>query len=394
MPRSFRNRFRYLGIAAAGGLVACLLPALPAAARKSACASSPWHGFDIDRDRHIRVPVTIAGTAFSAVLDSGAARSVIDRGAAERLGLKTRPGYAARGLTGTVEGAISEAVPVEIGDVALSLPMGVLDLGALSKASARPIDAVLGREIFERSIVDIDFRRARIRFVERGCDVADDRATVLPLRSGNGMYSVTAAIEGGGETDFLLDLGSSVSVYVSPGHALRTRLLEGKKVSTGMTVGMEGLDVSLLSTLRSFRLAGVELRNVPVAVPERWSQDASGVIGLPVLGRFRVRIDAAGGEIRLTPDDRAARKPFARDRSGLSTYREDRHLRVLHVARGSPAERAGLRPHDRIVAIDGVGIPKAYPPGAMPIGRKPAGTVVRLLTAEGGDHAITLEDYY
>ncbi|MBY8822535.1 aspartyl protease family protein [Sphingomonas colocasiae] len=375
-------------------MIAGLFPPSQAIAGKTGCAPADWHDFDVDRDRHIRVPVTIAGIPFSAVLDSGATRSVIDRRIADRLGLTAQAGYTARGLTDDVEGAIGEAATVRIGDIALSLSMGVLDLGALSTASSRPIDVVLGREIFEQGIVDIDFRKERIRFLNRDCRPGDGRAIVLPLRNKDGMYSVTAAVEGRGDVDFLLDLGSTVSVYLSPSYALETKLLEGKKVSTGMTAGMEGLDLSLLSTLRSFNLAGVEFRNVPVAIPERWSQQTSGVIGLPVLARFRVQIDAAAGHIRLTPDGDTHREPFARDRSGLSTSREDRHLRVLHVARGSPAERAGMRANDRIVAINGVGVPKAYPPGAIPIGRRPAGTVVKLLTAEGGDHSITLEDYY
>jgi predicted aspartyl protease len=396
VPRSSPSRkcARHLSTFIAAGLLTCLATPSQAGAEKSGCTSADWHDFDVDRDRHIRVPVTIAGVAFSAVLDSGATRSVIDRRIAGQLGLRMQPGYTARGLTRDVEGAIGEAATVRIGDIALSLSMGVLDLGALSKASSRPIDVVLGREIFEQGIVDIDFRKGRIRFLNRDCRRRDDRAIVLPLRNKDGMYSVTATVEGKRDVDFLLDLGSTVSVYLSPSYALEAKLLEGKKVSTGMTVGMEGLDLSLLSTLRSFNLGGVEFRNVPVAIPERWSQQTSGVIGLPVLARFRVQIDAAAGNIRLTPAGDADREPFARDRSGLSTYREDRHLRVLHVARGSPAERAGLRPNDRIVAINGVGVPKAYPPGAVPIGRKPAGTVVKLLTAEGGDHSITLEDYY
>ncbi len=394
--RSPKLRVRGVGAiaTAVSVIMASAMPNAAIAGKKDSCAAGIWHDFNIDRDRHIRVPVTIEGVAFSAVLDSGAARSVIDRGAAERLGLRLTPGYAARGLTETVHGLASDATTVQIGDIRLPLSPGILDLGTLSRAASRPIDLVLGREIFEQSVVDIDFRKSRIRFADPDCRTDRRRGTALPLTTRGGIYSVTASIEGRGKIDFLLDLGSAMSVYVSPTYARDAKLLEGKRVSTGMTVGMEGLDVSLLSTLASFSFAGIEFTNVPMAIPARWNQQFAGVIGLPVLSRFHVQIDAARGQIHLTPDDDAESEPFARDRSGLSTYREDRHLRILHVAPDSPADRAGLRADDRIVAIDGIEIPKAYPPGTVPMGRKPAGTVIKLLTARGSDHMITLADYY
>lgn len=378
-----------LGMAAAPLLFA----AAPALAGP-ACETATWHGFDIDRDRYIRVPVTIAGVDFSAVVDSGATRSVIDRAAAERLGLSLQPGYVAQGLTGNMAGQMSAATPVRIGDVTLSLAMGVLDLGDVSRAAARPIDLVLGREIFAHGVVDIDFGENRVRFGSDRCGAQGRDTVTLKLGTKQGLYTVAATVEDRGEADFLLDLGSAVSIYLSPAYALKSKLLDGKRVSTGMTVGMEGVDFSLLSTLDTLDFAGVAMKDVPVAVPERWNQQVAGVIGLPVLARFRVQIDAARGEIRLTPRRDAGRTPFPRDRSGLSTYREGGHLRILHVARASPAERAGLRVNDRIVAIDGVDLPKAYPPGTTPIGRRPAGTVITLRTTEGRDHAITLEDYY
>ncbi len=284
---------------------------------------------------------------------------------------------------------------MRIGEIGMPMALGVLDLSDVSRAAARPVEMVLGREIFAAGIVDIDFARNRIRFGHSSeCGTEGDRMVALPLETKEGRYTIVATIEGQNKAEFLIDLGSATSVYVSPDYAKQAGLLDGKRVSTGMTVGMEGVAVSLLSTLDTFELAGIELKHVPMAVPSRWNQPVAGVIGLPVLARFRVRIDAARGEIRLTARRDARNTPFPRDRSGLSTFREGSHLRVLHVARNSPAELAGLRVNDRIVAIDGVDVPDAYPPGTVPMGRRPAGTTIALRTAAGNNHAITLTDYY
>ena len=65
-------------------------------------------------------------------------------------------------------------------------------------------------------------------------------------------------------------------------------------------------------------------------------------------------------------------------------------LRILHVARGGPAERAGFKAGDAVTAIDGetAATANANLTGA------PAGRVVDFTLADGSHRRVTLAEYY
>jgi C-terminal processing protease CtpA/Prc len=70
-------------------------------------------------------------------------------------------------------------------------------------------------------------------------------------------------------------------------------------------------------------------------------------------------------------------------------------LKVLMVAPGSPAERAGLKEGAEIVAVDGKQVDAGY--SGSDLSRWPhqaPGTVVKLTLADGSIQPLTLQDYY
>jgi C-terminal processing protease CtpA/Prc len=78
----------------------------------------------------------------------------------------------------------------------------------------------------------------------------------------------------------------------------------------------------------------------------------AGNIGGAVLRRFVVTFDYARNAVWLAPNARLA-APFDVDRSGLRIHANDGGFDVVAVMAGSPADEAGLRVGDRIVAVDG-----------------------------------------
>jgi len=91
----------------------------------------------------------------------------------------------------------------------------------------------------------------------------------------------------------------------------------------------------------------------------------------------------------------AINKPFDKDRSGLVAQTGKNALKILMVAPGSPAERAGWKQGEELIAIDGHAIDAAYEGSPLARwGRQPAGTVVKLTKGDHSVHDLTLADYF
>lgn len=353
-----------------------------------------WIPFNIDRTWIIEIPIVVNGRPATAMIDTGATRTVLDRLFAERMGITSHADFRGLGLTGALSGGTANDVTIEVGGRRLtSLEPAVLDLSSVVSALGHPVQVILGHELFVSNLVEFDFSRSRLRLRSAGTDgeigtllqlgVASDRHRTLPLTIAE-QPSIEAA----------LDLGSGVPLYLHPDLVEHARLLEGLRTSTSATAGAEGVEVSRIAVLPSIEIGGTELRNVPVQVPRRWRIASRALVGLPVLNRFRLALDFGQSRAWVHPDPDAVKLPFPKDRSGLGAVSAQGRLRIIHVAEGSPAARSGLAPGEEIVSVDGRIVDEAYLRERPRIGQRPAGTVVVIELASGRTHRFTLEDYF
>jgi predicted metalloprotease with PDZ domain len=83
------------------------------------------------------------------------------------------------------------------------------------------------------------------------------------------------------------------------------------------------------------------------------SRSIAGNIGAEILDRFRLVFDYRARTITFTPNARL-NEPLQSDRTGLSlTQNSQDAFTVLATVPGSPADEAGLKAGDAIIAIDG-----------------------------------------
>jgi hypothetical protein len=357
---------------------------------------SGWLPFSLDASSHLIVSAVANGVATTAIIDSGSGRTLIDVGFARRLKLSSRPGFRAAGVTADAYGDLTDDLVIRLGAYSMvNMEAAILDLSAISTAGGAPVELIIGRDLFERVLVDLDFSESRLGLFSFSVPPKLAGATQIALTSDAlGRRYVTMSVDGLENTLACYDLGSDVPLVISPEYANEHKLLAGLKVSSVASAGVSGISLGKVAVLPRVEVAGIKFENVPIQVPSTWNQSEPILAGLPIWSRFNNGIDYSRNRLTLTPAPNAVMAPFPRDRSGIGAARSTGGLRIMHVAEGSPAEVAGLRPGDEIVAIDGLRVDAAYLSSHPRIGARPAGTVFKLTLASGRQVDLVLADYF
>jgi hypothetical protein len=238
------------------------------------------------------LPVTI-GTSrpLRFVLDSGAGRMVLDRAVADELGL-TREG------SGYVMGAGAGALRVEyVKDVTLALPgltspgheLAALDLAPLTKTVGGRVDGILGYQVFERAVVEIDYAAGQVTFraPERFTYRGEGAELSLDIERRWPFVRAEIVLEDGTviADRFLVDSGSSDSVD----HPIVREMSGRRETETG--VGLGTPTRGHIARARAFRLGRftVEAPNVACCGA---TEESSRLVGSGVLSEFRVLFDS------------------------------------------------------------------------------------------------------
>lgn len=116
-----------------------------------------------------------------------------------------------------------------------------------------------------------------------------------------------------------------------------------------------------------------------------------GNLGGELWRRFAVTIDAAGGALYLEPQAALA-EPFAGPRSGLVARWTGERFDVLDVVGGSPAEQAGVRRGESLLAVQGreLAATNAIWLRTQLAGEPGTSVVLRLRGASGQERVVTM----
>ena len=122
-----------------------------------------WMPIDFKSHRAISFPGMVNGVSANIVLDSGAQMTVVDAGFASRAGIKPQGAVAAAGTAGTETVSFAQGVNIRIGELTLSdLTVAVLPMNRLSAAFGRELTVILGKELLNEVVLDIDFEHERM----------------------------------------------------------------------------------------------------------------------------------------------------------------------------------------------------------------------------------------
>jgi len=278
-------------------LVACVGIAAPA---QDAARVYP---LTLTRGSRLMIEAKVNGHPVSALLDSAAEATFLDRGFAHSLGLKGGETVAGQGSgqssfeTALVNGVTLEALGLSLADQTV----GVTDLGDVGRRLlGHPIDVILGREVFDAARLAIDIDGHSIAVVTRA---HEPRGVRLELVTEHGIETVPASVPGSAPVRATFDLGNGSQVLISRALAEKLKLLgAGNAARTERGGGLGGETERQIVTLPYLELVGRRFTGIEAAVdPQPSASDLN--VGVSVLRHFRITTDYAQHAVWLEPRD-------------------------------------------------------------------------------------------
>ena len=354
---------------------------------------------------HIYLRAAVDGKTFAFVFDTGGSAS-LSAFAEKQLAL---PAVATAQINGAGNG--SEALDVVVPGVAsigeakiekayfLVLPAR-MDLE--SPFAGVPFGGVLGREFFAHLVLTIDYDKQTLTLTNPPSFHADKSAAAIPMTMRNGIFPNVQATVDGSSGSFDVDAGSAQALMLTEGFAnangIVAKIPRTVEAYAGHGIGgpLSGVAgrVGSLKIGNAAALHGVVTYVVHASSGVFADAGLAGNIGGEVLRRFTVTIDVPSKTLYLA-QNAAFDAPFAFTRAGLFTDDTTGAVVVERVIPGSPAQTAGMRAGDALVAIAGHPVGALSPDELRGYWMMPAGTVVQVQVRRGAQDLtfdVTLRD--
>jgi hypothetical protein len=228
-----------------------------------------------------------------ALLDSAAEASLVDPAFAAAARLPAGQAITIKGSGGSARAHIVEGVELEaVGVVMHPEALVITDLGDISRRLVkRPVNAIIGRELFDSARLVLDFRSKTIEVLNPH---SSPDGVELPLTHHAGIESIPA-IANGVKAQAEFDLGNGSDVLISKAFAERLHL---KTVGTSAGGGIGGEHRRDMVELDRLEVGDKVFRHVRAAIDVQPSANDLN-IGTKILGDFQITTDFANRRIWL-----------------------------------------------------------------------------------------------
>ena len=318
---------------------------------------------------HIYIPIQINGTSKRwFILDSGAANTFITATQAQALGMRSQDpseiaGIGPKRLKATKVGPMQlNLLGVEWGVAgAIAAPAEFFE--PLSQHFGRQFQGVLGADLFERFVVEIDYEQQLIRLYEPPTYQYQGNGEIIPLKLINRKpYILTTVTVSANETinsTLLVDLGSGTALSLRGiGPETNNPEITVPKALKRSVIGVGGEKPVYVSRVARLELGNIDIqRPVTLFTPGHGEQKEllSGSMGNRLFKRFKVILNYTRRQLILEPNQ-FLDQPYEYDMSGLwleATGADLDIFRVKTVFADSPAAQVDLQPGDIITQVDG-----------------------------------------
>lgn len=239
-----------------------------------------------------------------------------------------------------------------------SLNFHINNYEILTAVYGERIDGIIGYSVLSRYIVKLDYDSMRISFHTKGT-IRYPRGGYLlkPVINQLPAQPLTVRDENTIHSRFIYDMGAGVCMIFSKDFVDDSNFLDKNKkrwVKEGEGLGGK-IDMELM-VIREVKIGPYKFRKVPVFIFDDVNNITSypymgGLIGNDILRRFNVILNYEKGDFHITPNSHFS-DLFDYSYSGVELYLINGLILIGDVAKGSPAEVAGLKEGDEVLAIN------------------------------------------
>lgn len=338
-------------------------------------------------DDRIYLGMSINGQSVRFIYNTAAQQSVLFRPAAERLGLD---------IIARPAGDTTEECEFTAGGATTRRTFPVIDMPSYLK---NDIDGVFSwAEIApdKKLIFLLDGANHSVGLAPLPAGIA--KWTKWKIVPGTHILTLEPAQKGAPPLRVGIDTGDADGVILSPDRWKQWRAARADKTSTLNASWSPATGLVITEVLRASKmdLSPLAIADVPVklGIPAAYGpaeQHLDVVLGLFALNRIRLIIDKKNGVAYTTPSDNPA-PAYDYNRIGAvfipNNPQTDDDL-IAHVAKGSPADTAGVQDGDILLKIDGLDATQWRTDSRiMPLHHfwsQPAGTQIKLRLKRGNE---------
>lgn len=265
--------------------------------------SSGWLPYVERRALTPTIRVRIGDQEITALVDSGAQYSVIDRGLFAELGLTKTFGMPliAYGVGGGAQVGRGTTLDVTAGDMAISgLRVAILDLGPLADAAGLSTPLILGQDVLGETVLELDGPERRVNLWDRARHQLWPEAAAVPVRRRGGALTTEVSIEGA-TTTVLIDTGASSLLALSRETATTVGLLDGRAARQGESLVLGGVTQAAVVKAQTVTFGETLFRDVEVAIFADVAAPGfpDGLLGMEAMRGRRAALNLSAGTLHL-----------------------------------------------------------------------------------------------
>jgi len=239
------------------------------------------------------------------------------------------------------------------------------DIFGLSENNGRKINGLLGIDIIQSYVVQIDYTHQKLNFYDKDSFTPPSDYGFKPLVvENNKMYLNMTLLDMSAKIrtiKMLIDTGAQLNAWFQ---TVRTNAAEipDKRVHARIGQGFSGEIYGYLARIPRICIEQFCITNPIVVFPDSAmiasimrNSDRDGTIGSELLRRFDVFIDFQGKAIYFKPN-RYFKTSFKYNIAGIEikqSSQSDLLYEVTHVWKDSPAEKTGVQAGDILLEING-----------------------------------------